>query len=556
MTKPLRPGLAGGCLIILMAAWRAPDAHATPPLAHPNWPPVPFKNIDPQIAVGPHHVILTNGGTVRIYTKDGSLRSTSTVADLFHALWDPAVPNNINDRLRLPSNAPCDRENSTTAKNADGSFNYCLDDYYDARVLFDEFRERFVIVASARNSASKCRNNAAAVLEARRSKIVIAYAKVADPTKAGDWRVSSIDAVPGESCATDACRKGAGYRPGDAADYPSIGLNRNYLMISINNQGKPATGTCLDDNDDDGSYSGKTSAVHVLSADGLATGLSDVTTCKGLCSWSYAGSDILHADGAQARGWLSVANTHGSSFLGDGWIAGPVPGSTDKISVWHFPAGGSPSKPALSAAITVTVPAFDSVDRSRILMTYPQPATTKTPDPSRLRLTYTRSFVQQDHFLYYADVGGMYGTGKILDASVRVAGLSGHASGGSVSFTVGRSAIFHVANEGYGSPALEVSKNRTIVLTYSKFGISIESPHSFVGFGARYLTWPSNEIAVPSGRALATNAGSLPKHDGAAERGKFDNAGIALDPEGSVWMMQPYVTDTAVWAYAVNFIRP
>lgn len=159
---------------------------------------------------------------------------------------------------------------------------------------------------------------------------------------------------------------------------------------------------------------------------------------------------------------------------------------------------------------TATLPRFDSVDRDIIRPTYPQPATTATPGPAKLSLTFTRSLVMQDGYLYYADVGGMNNGTSTPDASVRLAGLvpSGSGDNVNVSFALNRNAIFHVDHEGYGSPALEVDNERTIVLTYSKFGVSASDPTSFVGFGARYITWAAGESTTPGGRPLATNENS------------------------------------------------
>jgi hypothetical protein len=204
---------------------------------------------------------------------------------------------------------------------------------------------------------------------------------------------------------------------------------------------------------------------------------------------------------------------------------------------------------------TATLPRFDSVDRDIIRSTYPQPPIGTTP-AAKLSLTFTRSLVMQDEYLYYADVGGMNNGTSTPDASIRLAGLVPSGTGNNVTFALNRSAIFHVNNEGYGSPALEVDEERTIVLTYSKFGVSASDPTSFTGFGARYITWAAGDSTVPGGRPLATNEASMPGD----VRGKFDTAGISLAPGGRIYMMMPYVKAVGwggmTWGYAVNYINP
>jgi hypothetical protein len=535
---------------------------ATDLLGGPNWTTVKYGSIDPQIAVGPDHVVITQNTMVYFHRKDGTLVSSTSVMDLFKFVWDPDKSENVNDGLNLPDGAKCYRNHPTEVWVSEKSdYSYCLTDWYDARTLYDSWRDRFVIVALARNGAAKCGDkddgkNPRADLDARRTRLVVAYSGTPDPT-VGSWVFTVFDAVPGESCTTKSCREGWGYEFGDAADYPVIGLHHNYLLMSVSHEGKPSP--CVN-GVSDGSYPDKTASLHVYQADRLATGKTDSKTCMGLCSWVYDWEDLKHDDGdgdpkndPQVTGWLSPANTHGSSYLGDAWFAVPVVNSRDKLNVWHFDAQGSKTVPKLHRS-TATLPKFDSVDRNAIKYEYPQPSTTATSNPAKLTLTFTRPLVMQDKYLYYADVGGM---GSAPDASIRLAGLVLSGSGDNVKFELNRNAIFNVKNEGYGTPALEVDEKRTIVLAYSKFGKSSSDPSSFTGFGARYLTWTAGDATAPGGRPLATNEGSMPKSSPDSDaRGKFDTAGIALAPNGRIYMIQPYVTSAPSWAYAVNYVNP
>jgi hypothetical protein len=261
--------------------------------------------------------------------------------DLFKPVWDSALPENVNDGLNLPDGVRCYRNSPEEVWVADkNAYSYCLTDWYDARTLYDAWRDRSVMVALARNAAAKCGakskgQNPGANLDARRSRLVVAYSLTADPT-AGSWVFTVFDAVPGESCTTKSCRKDWGYEFGDAADYPVIGLHHNYLLISATHEGKPSP--CID-GVNDGNYPDKTASLHVYQADRLATGKTDSKTCMGLCSWVYDWEDLKHEGGEQVTGWLAVANTHGSSYLGDAWFGGDARGKFDTAGIALAPNG-------------------------------------------------------------------------------------------------------------------------------------------------------------------------------------------------------------------------
>jgi hypothetical protein len=561
--------LAGGIAICATAAG------ATPPLAQPNWTSTPPVSVDPQIAAGTTRVVVTSYDTIRFYKKDGTpvthVDNDSSkpalplyVKDIFKPLWDPAVSPNINDSLNLPPQAPCFRsfpEDDYIVIDGDKFYNYCLTRFaYDSRVLYDEFRDRFVIVAHAFNPSSKCRYNPKAIFDARRNKLLVAYSNSPDPTDGSGWKIYYFDAVPGEGCTTAACQAAWNYHPGDAADYPVVALNRNTLMISMNTAGKPSASSCTDPDDDPDSYPSRTSTLHVWNADAFATGTFNTATCDGICSWVYFGNDLKDSCGNQVTHTLTPAHTHGSSFLGDGWFAqrdcdastGEAQASRSKVNFWHFSIAGSASRPPLFRA-TATLPAFDMGDRDNVRMEYPQPVTATTSNPQDVLLDWTASLVQQDEMFYLADVGGMNGGGAEPDASIRLTGLIPQVVNGAVSFSIGRDTIYHHNGQGYGSPALEVDEDRTIVMTYRKAGLSSSNPSTLAGFGARYITWTAGDPNVPGGEPLANNQNST---SGSGTASKWDTVGISLAPGGRVYMMQPFVNASAGWSYAINFINP
>jgi hypothetical protein len=547
-------------------------ASATPPLAQPNWTTQPSAYVDPQIAAGGTRVLVTNYDTVYFYKKDGTrithVNDDSSqpalpvyIRDIFKYAWDPAVSPNLNDTLNLPAGATCFRDHPLEDFVVSGPAqipNYCLTRFaYDARVLYDEFRDRFVIVAHAFNPVSKCSYNPSAIFNARRNKLLVAYSNSADPTDGSGWKIYWFDAVPGEGCTTAACKTAWDYHAGDAADYPVIAINSKTLLISINNAKKPSVADCSQAGSTD--YSSRTSTLHVWNADAFNTGSFTTATCNGICSWVYYGDDLEDSCGNQVVHTLTPANTHGSSFLGDGWFAqrdcstsdNKAQASKSKANFWHFSITGSTTRPTLHREVA-TLPAFDEGDRDDIRVDYPQAATSTTPSPSTVKLDWLMSLVQRDQMFYYADVGGMDGGGAEPDASVRLTGLIPSGTSGSIAFAWGRNTIFHNDGQGFGSPALEVDADRNIVMTFRKAGVSSSNPSQLAGFGARYITWTAGVSAAPGTQPLANNENS----DDDASSKKWDTAGISLAPGGRVYMMQPYVNAGAGWSYAINYINP
>ena len=144
---------AGTCLVTL-------GGEADPFTTTPKPTDTPFVvsgGGDPQVAAGKSFLVATAYNKLWVYTKDGKLVTKDkygsalsypmTAAQLFTPLWDPPGSNSkgINGYLKLPSGVPCNVEDPF----ATGTFS--LNDWYDMRVIYDDFRDRFWVIASARN---------------------------------------------------------------------------------------------------------------------------------------------------------------------------------------------------------------------------------------------------------------------------------------------------------------------------------------------------------------------------------------------------------------------
>jgi hypothetical protein len=128
-------------------------------------------------AVGPNHAVTTTNEKILVHDRNGVLLSTVTL-DAFWAV----TPNG----LATPST-------------------------FDPKILYDRFNDRFILVSTANARAES-------------SATLFATSQTGNPL--GTWNRYSIDA--------DAAATSAG---GNWADYPSLGFNKNWIVVSINRFG-------------------------------------------------------------------------------------------------------------------------------------------------------------------------------------------------------------------------------------------------------------------------------------------------------------------------------
>jgi hypothetical protein len=540
----------------LALALAAPAAAGS--LGGPNWPRVPITHIDPQIAAGPNHILITQYDHVYYFDKSGRQithvgddPARKTLVSYLEELFEP-IRDDADAHLELPPGASCNRAHRgepSYEKVVDGRkktvSNYCLSRFgYDARVLYDEYRERFVIVAVAINESAKCKfNPGESNYFARRNKILVAYSATSDPTDGRPWQLTWFDAVPGESCTTQKCRDDWGWQPGTASDYPTVAVTKDYLLVTINNQmhekldgdrcPAPVPGKDYEYED---KFVGLPSIVHVWSTKALSTGKFDRQTCNGLCSWVYHNGDIRGPLALPVYGSPTLAQTHGEPYLGSAWFASPD--GTGSLNLWHFSVQGSDKRPPLRHG-RIQIPAFATLDFHNSF---------GRDGRAPLQINGTSSLVQRGTHFFYADVGA---TMKSMGGpAIRLVALREATPG---VLAVGRNAIFGEPLQGYGSPALEVNADNDIVLVYRKVGQGAGP-----GFGARYLVWKRGDATPPGGRTLADDETDLPCPDKECDAlGDFDTAGIALAPQGRVYVMLNYIDKgTRDWAYAVNYVVP
>lgn len=358
-------GIGADCLASLRNAGR-PIAHAAG-LPRTAGPPSPAWTVsgsgnDPQIAVGKSFVVVTAYNQVWTYTKAGtaltlndhgqSITNPIAATTLFGDLWNTKAPNytpvaqSINSYLNLPDGSKCDPKNPFPAPGfgLNDPSAFCLNDFYDMRVIYDDFRDRFWIIAIARNPKWKDLSGTPGNHIARRTKTLLAVSKTGDPRDGFYlyWFNSVIDDGACHSLSKNAsgdtkvCGPANTYQPGDAADYPSIGISKDYFIQTI--AGQHFNPFATPDFTKNGK-SQKYAVIHVFQADKLANG-----GCNSPCSWAYWNFDYPNSS-TRVTGTLQAVVEHGADPFGYTWLT--QDDGNSRVYVWGFNHGEKAFNPPL-----------------------------------------------------------------------------------------------------------------------------------------------------------------------------------------------------------------
>ena len=230
----------------------AMPAFATPakPTPGPSFPPFDsLSGNDPQIAVSRNFVVVTSYGTIEVYDKSGHtlgpkhghpFTNPFSTIDLYRPLWNPASAQNINTALNLPPSLKCNPHLDFTLPANAAATRFCLNEYYDTRVVYDGYRNRFWIVSLARNTHARTKDDGSSVtnpniLMGRRSYVLAAVSRTEDP-RDGFYETYWGSAADEGACnlPADVPCPGSYFHPGDAGDYPMISITNRYLVVSLN----------------------------------------------------------------------------------------------------------------------------------------------------------------------------------------------------------------------------------------------------------------------------------------------------------------------------------
>jgi len=493
-----------------------------PPTVTPFTSPESIGGFDPQIAASRAYLVASTSSTIYFFTKDGK--------PLLSA--DPAIPfpNHVSAvdffsplagslTANLNLQAGCDPAN-------------VLNDYYDARVIFDSFRNRFFIGLLARNNrqSGKC----------YRSKFLVAVSLSEDPRDGfyeywWDASINNSCNVPGLACPNTNV----------GGDYPSLGISDHYFVDTegVGGNIQPYT------------------LINVTDADAMAAGSNSPS------GWSYW--QFTHADNSTVTGVLQPAVHHGP---GDGftWIADTYNGNFIEVFAFN-PAEGNFAPPLHRVSVQLPVPytvipplggtprkpTFGDAPQAPAGGLVAQPLEFSNLKNSALKAAYRGGMLHlsfQDCVIWEAQQQTCSTSARVIRVP-----MGGYANGQLPADPAAgyRDRRFGLRNwiddqpgsvVYYGLPEVEVNGDGTMVAVYQRSGQTVDPE-------VRYSAWFAGEADIrPS--ALLHNAqffagpgvppGSPPPKDGKGNPilyfGGMDTSGIAVDPfdDTAVWMAQFY----------------
>ncbi len=253
----------------------------------------PFRTgltaIDAQVAAGKWALLVGNNGRLAFYGKDGKPlpsildgqpMSTRSSSQLF---GKPELLADINAVLNLPA------QFDTPA--------FYVDQYIDLRVVYDDYRDRFWIGTEIVNGKTRDPAVLASSPEARyarRNKFIAGVSKTSDPRE-GFWLYwwdnvvddGACTTIPQDTSAPAAKCPGYFYAPGDAADFPHLGISRTALVEGTH----VATGMAITTDDPWGTWSSTYGLANIVPADALAQGQVNPS------GWTVYGAKIAKPSG-------------------------------------------------------------------------------------------------------------------------------------------------------------------------------------------------------------------------------------------------------------------
>lgn len=535
------------------------------PLRTPSLSSGPFTGTvsggDPNIAASREFLVATTYNKIWFLTKSGKLLTTDRFGNpianpvptgqFFAPFYDPADPHNIDTALNLPAGLKCDPTifpfgSLTSAQKAATAD--CLDDIYDLRVIFDGFRKRFWILTSARNdfAGAYLKLSDPKQRVGRRNRLFLAVSVDEDPRDGwymyplwadiDDGACTSIGNDPGPP---PMC-PGSNYRPGDASDYPSIGISKDYVVTTI--------GTCgfnpwdVGKADADKHPGDCYVSINVLDANKLANG-----GCNSPCGWNYGRIEVPEV--GRIGGIVQPSVSHNATP--GGWtLMSDVLAWKDAVLVLGLKKSDGLNAP-LHAALVPVQPIADKVsDLSQ------SPAGTVTTPHNVLvsnLVAGTLKSVARDGRVWttFQDCRKWVDTLPACATSVHVVGIDAVSAleGNTVTPFVDR--IFGMRNPlddpadaviGYGNPEAEVNKKGDVVAVYNRSGPGVP-------FEARYSAFMHGEADVRPSAVLQKGTGTVGGNYPSGANDPLaccneDTAGITVDPwDGTaIWMMHAYAS--------------
>jgi hypothetical protein len=480
---------------------------------------------DPMIAAGKAALLVARRGTLAFYGKDGNALPSIvdgtpmkllTSANLF---GHPQLQADINAWLNLP------------AKFNNSAFyvdNASYQEYIDLRVLYDDYRHRFWIASEIVNGKTRDQTSIDAdpdVRYARRNKMVVGVSKTSDPRK-GFWLYWWNNAADDGACtdipvdravAPPLCAN-SGYRPGDGADYPHLGVSRHQFL----------EGTHVATNFASGNWHGTYGLINVVDADALASGHAN----PGWFLYNLMFVPANQADYIKAGDATPVVG-HKDGDLGDVAYFVHFTNTTSDLALWSlsFPGGfGSPPN------LTYQTPAIAPWAWAR---NAPQSGPLGIREYSVL---YNPAYRNGSVYLAFGVCEPPGGNG--CKNAVRFLQFNPTANSGTyTTIPIGPPNQFVAAPVlDAGFPALDVNAAGDLAI-----GFVTSSPSTFAGAG--YVPWYHNELLPRAHVQLQHGLASITEAGDPGFTSKVDTGGASADPfdNESIWLAHAYAGGDGTW---------
>jgi hypothetical protein len=503
-----------------------PQKNAETPSTDTTWDST-MPATDPQIAAGPNFLVMSMYNQISFLDKSGKVISQDKNGKSFNGGpiktidFFGKLTNDIDSHLNLPA-----------AFSAAKGFG--IDTYYDARAIYDNYRQRYWIAALAINNKTPCGQQPAPcnVMQAgaRRGKLVVAVSSTSDPRD--NWYLYWWDAVPHDGqCSEPIC-----LMTEHGSDYPSIGISEKYFL------------------EENGANSKQ--YVTLAPADALANG-AICNNCNITGGWAFFG--IKNPAGADISR-MQPAVHHDSG-----------------VPNWSFFASNYQSQGQSYHISIVFVDAMKGLYYSTTpIKTYSSPANAPQPPtppsvlkPFQLKISNVGNDVMKAVFrggkLYstFQDCKLWPGASQCV-TSIRVVRVDvSNPAVPEIDRTFGQRNVSDPAKVdlvSYATPAVEVNKQGNIALVYMRSGGALFPE-------ARYSVYAPNAPDISPSKALrvgGSNYGgdfnTCVKNNGPdkcpAAIGNMDVGGISVDgsDDEGIWLAHGYVDGNGQMKIAVGRI--
>src|SRR5215831_14641387 len=450
-----------------------PLLQTPPPTILPNYSPNSASlskysgyPADTQIAVSSTHVVVTARAVIAFYDKTGSLLQSISTRNFF-------APLNLQSQ-------------------------FGIDSYYDTRAIFDSYRNRFWMGALTYNSAHFSDVN-------RHDVFVVAVSKTENPFDG--WYYYWWDAVAHYGISGDPV-----FQPGDAADYPSLGIDGS-CMYQTNEVKNVMTNTYR--------------YWHVIfwPAGALANGSSNIS------GWQFW--DLTNPDSTPA-GLIQPVVHHGPNtrayFLSKY--------ANNQILIWGLDNPLQPTQQLSRVAITVSPFTFPP--------NAPQKDSTQLIQMCNLNNDPIKA-VYRENMLYVTmnDARDWFKdnnpTNSIRLVRVNVAAypnISTSPVSGFINRTFGANNPIEdspTTRMYYGWPAVEVNAHGHMAIVYSRTGTTIYPE-------MRYSAFLSTEQDIRPSRIVKNGEAAYTRESNPQILAWGDTAGASVDPsdDNTIWIAHQY----------------